>query len=59
VWLVTKADKTTVAAFARIAWRTVGSMCQRVADEKLDPDRLPGWSTSASMRSPGASTTST
>ena len=42
VWLVTKADKTTVAAFARIAWRTVGSMCQRVADEKLDPDRLAG-----------------
>jgi transposase len=42
VWLVTKADKTTVAAFARIAWRTVGAMCQRVADEKLDPDRLAG-----------------
>ena len=42
MWLVTKADKTTVAAFARIAWRTVGAMCQRVADEKLDPDRLAG-----------------
>lgn len=42
VWLVTKADKTSVAAFARVAWRTVGAMCQRVADEKLDPDRLGG-----------------
>ncbi len=42
VWLVTKADKTTVATFARVAWRTVGAMCQRVAGEKLDPDRLAG-----------------
>ena len=42
VWLVTKADKTTVATFARIAWRTVGAMCQRVAAEKLDPARLTG-----------------
>jgi transposase len=42
VWLVTKADKTTVATFARVAWRTVGAMCQRVAGEKLDPGRLSG-----------------
>lgn len=42
VWLVTRADKSTVAAFARVAWRTVGAMCQRVAAEKLDPDRLSG-----------------
>jgi transposase len=42
VWLVTKADKSTVATFARIAWRTVGAMCQRVAGEKLDPHRLAG-----------------
>jgi transposase len=42
VWLVTKTDKTTVAAFARIAWRTVGAMCQRVAAEKLHPPRLAG-----------------
>jgi len=42
VWLVTKADKTTVATFARVAWRTVGAMCQRVAAEKLDPQRLAG-----------------
>jgi transposase len=42
VWLVTRADKTTVAVFARVAWRTVGAMCRRVAAEKLDPDRLSG-----------------
>jgi transposase len=42
VWLVTKADKTTVATFARVAWCTVGAMCQRVAADKLDPDRLAG-----------------
>jgi transposase len=42
VWLVTRADKSTVATFARIAWRTVGAMCQRVADEKLDSGRLAG-----------------
>lgn len=42
VWLAGKADKTTVATSARIAWRTVGAMCQRVAGEKLDPERLAG-----------------
>ena len=42
VWLMTRADKTTVAAFARIAWRTVGAMCERVVAEKLEPDRLSG-----------------
>lgn len=41
-WLVTKADKTTVSTFARVAWRTVGAMCERVAPETLDPDRLCG-----------------
>lgn len=42
VWLVTKADKTTVATVTRVAWRTVGAMCQRVSKEKLDPGRLAG-----------------
>ncbi len=42
VWLTTRADKTTVSTFARVAWRTVGAMCQRVSAEKLDPDRLTG-----------------
>lgn len=41
-WLVTKADKTTVSGFARIAWRTVGAICERVAADVLDPDRLRG-----------------
>lgn len=42
VWLVTRSDKTTVAAFARVAWRTVGAMCERVAADVLDADRLSG-----------------
>ena len=42
VWLTTRSDKTTVATFARVAWRTVGAMCQRVAADVLDPDRLAG-----------------
>ncbi|MCI4674067.1 ISL3 family transposase [Candidatus Mycolicibacterium alkanivorans] len=41
-WLVTKTDKTTVSTFARIAWRTVGAICERVAADVLDPDRLRG-----------------
>ncbi|MFF0284581.1 ISL3 family transposase, partial [Rhodococcus aetherivorans] len=40
VWLVTKCDKTTVATFCRITWRTVGAMCSRVVADKLDPDRF-------------------
>jgi transposase len=42
VWLATKTDKTTVAAFTRVAWRTVGAMCQRVAADAVDPARLEG-----------------
>lgn len=42
VWLTTRSDKTTVATFARVAWRTVGAMCARVSAEKLDPERLSG-----------------
>ena len=42
VWLVTRSDKTTVAKFARVAWRTVGTMCQRIAAEVINPDRLEG-----------------
>jgi transposase len=41
-WLVTKTDKTTVSGFARVAWRTVGAICERVAVDVLDPDRLRG-----------------
>src|SRR5450759_3108568 len=42
VWLVTRSDKTTVATFARVAWRTVGAMCERVAADVIDPHRLEG-----------------
>lgn len=41
-WLVTKTDKTTVSRFARMSWRTVGAICERVAADVLDPDRLSG-----------------
>lgn len=41
-WLVTKTDKTTVSSFARVAWRTVGAICERVVVDVLDPDRLRG-----------------
>lgn len=41
-WLVTKADKTTICEFARIAWRTVGAIAARVAADELDPGRLAG-----------------
>ena len=35
-WLVTRADKTSVSVFARIAWRTVGAICERVVAGQLD-----------------------
>ncbi len=41
-WLVTKTDKTTICTFARIGWRTVGAICERVSGDVLDPDRLSG-----------------
>ena len=55
VWLVTRSDKSTVAAFPgslspppRVAWRTVVAMWTRVAGYVIDPHRLEerGWSTS-------------
>jgi transposase len=39
-WLATRTDKTTVSTFARVAWRTVGAICERVCGDVLDPDRL-------------------
>jgi transposase len=41
-WLVTKVDKSTICRFARIVWRTVGAICERVAADVLDVDRLSG-----------------
>ena len=33
-------DKTTVTKLLRVAWRTVGTICERVVAEELDPNRL-------------------
>jgi transposase len=41
-WLATKTDKTSVCRFARIAWRTVGAICERVVGDVLDAERLSG-----------------
>ena len=38
--LVTRADKTSVSAFTRIAWRTVGAICERVVEEQFDGTRF-------------------
>ena len=40
VWLVTRADKTSVSTFTRIAWRSVGAICERVVAEQLDDTRF-------------------
>jgi transposase len=40
VWLATRMDKTAVRRLTRIAWQTVGAICQRVVADRLDPDRL-------------------
>ncbi len=39
-WCTSKMDKTTVTKLTRIAWRTVGMICERVVAEELDPKRL-------------------
>ena len=39
-WSTSKMDKTTVTKLTRIAWRTVGMICERVVAEELDPKRL-------------------
>ncbi len=41
-WLAAKTDKTTISTFARISWRAVGAICERVVTDVLDPDRLSG-----------------
>lgn len=57
VWLATRSDKTSVATFAQVAWRTVGAMCQRVSANVLDPERLNALVTPGLVRSADASTT--
>lgn len=39
-WLATKMDKTAVTRLARVNWRTVGAMIERVVADELDPHRL-------------------
>ncbi len=39
-WATSKMDKTTVTKLTRIAWRTVGTICERVVAEELDSKRL-------------------
>lgn len=39
-WLATKADKTSVCMFLRIAWRTVGAICERIVADKLSEGRF-------------------
>jgi len=41
-WLATKMDKTSICALARVSWRTVGRVCERVVATELDPGRLDG-----------------
>lgn len=41
-YLATKTDKTTICRFLRLDWDTVGRICQRVAGDLLDADRLDG-----------------
>ena len=41
-WLVTRTDKSSVSAFAKVAWRTVGAICERVVDDQLDGTRFQG-----------------
>jgi len=35
-------DKTSICALARVSWRTVGRVCERVVATELDPGRLDG-----------------
>jgi transposase len=39
-WLATKTDQTATCRLVRIDWHTVGRIIKRVADERLDEDRL-------------------
>jgi transposase len=42
-WLVVNCSKTAVAQLMRVAWRTVGAICERVCDEaQQDVDLLDG-----------------
>jgi transposase len=39
-WLATRMDKSAVGRLVRIAWQTVGAICERVVADGLDAGRL-------------------
>ncbi len=39
-WLATRMDKSAVRRLVRIAWQTVGAICERVVADELDAGRL-------------------
>ena len=39
-WLATRMDKSAVRRLVRVAWQTVGAICQRVVVDRLDHRRL-------------------
>ncbi len=39
-WLATRMDKSAVGRLVRIAWQTVGAICERVVADELDAGRL-------------------
>ena len=59
-WLAVHASRVAVAELLGVAWRSVGRMVTRVAEEAgQDSDRLEGWVASASTSSPTAGATAT
>jgi TRAP-type C4-dicarboxylate transport system permease small subunit len=54
-WLAAHAALSVVTVFLRLAWRTVADIVARVVAEAATPTTCwPGWSGSASTRSPTA-----
>jgi len=43
-WLATRMDKSAVCRLVRVAWQTVGAVCQRVVADEPGPGRLDGLS---------------
>ncbi|MGH3469549.1 MAG: ISL3 family transposase [Thermocrispum sp.] len=39
-WLAVKTDRSAIGELCRVAWRTVGVICERVCADELDPGRL-------------------
>ena len=58
--LAVHTSRVAVAELLGVAWRSVGRMVTRVAEEAgQDSDRLEGWVASASTSSPTAGATAT